>query len=230
MSSRKEEKERLRREREAQEEARRRSEARRKRLVFGGGGLAALAAAVVVVLLLVSGGDGDGDGQAGDEAAPIPARAETDLDAAARAAGCRVQEHEDFGNEHSSNDVDYRTNPPTSGEHDPVAAADGQYAPGNPPDKEQSVHALEHGRINIQYRPGTPPRRIAQLETLFNEEVNGQAGYHTLLYENQTGMEAAVAATGWTRSITCPEFNDRVFDALRAFREEFVDKGPEFIP
>ena len=55
-------------------------------------------------------------------------------------------------------------------------------------------------------------------------------GYHLLLYENTTGMDAAVAATAWDRLLACPEMNDQVFDALRAFRTAFVDKGPEKVP
>jgi hypothetical protein len=43
-------------------------------------------------------------------------------------------------------------------------------------------------------------------------------------------MTAAVAATAWDNSLTCPQWNDQVFDAIRAFRRDFVDKGPEFLP
>ena len=38
---------------------------------------------------------------------------------------------------------------------------------------------------------------------------------------------AAVAATAWTQSLTCPELTDATFDALRTFRVTYVDKGPE---
>jgi hypothetical protein len=65
---------------------------------------------------------------------------------------------------------------------------------------------------------------------MVNESLKGSDGYKTLLFQNQTNMTAAVAATAWTRSITCPQWNDQVFDAIRAFRKDFVDKGPEFLP
>ena len=55
-------------------------------------------------------------------------------------------------------------------------------------------------------------------------------GYHMLMFENTTGMKPAVAATAWTHSVTCPEMNDKVFDALRAFRARYIDKGPETVP
>lgn len=51
-----------------------------------------------------------------------------------------------------------------------------------------------------------------------------------MLYENTTGMEAAVAATAWTQSLTCPEMNDEVFDAIRTFAQRYIDKGPETVP
>ena len=92
------------------------------------------------------------------------------------------------------------------------------------------MHALEHGRIDFQYKPGTPSLRIKQLEALFNEKVKGSPGYHALLFQNQTKMPYAVAATAWRRSLTCPQWNDKVFDAMRAFRLDRTDKGPEFIP
>ena len=51
-------------------------------------------------------------------------------------------------------------------------------------------------------------------------------GYHMLLYENETQMGYAVAATAWGHLIGCPAMNDEVFDALRAFRDAYLDKGP----
>jgi Protein of unknown function (DUF3105) len=228
MSSRQEEKERRRRERMAAEEAAQRSAARRKRMGLVVGAVLAVAIAVVVVLAVVS-GDDEGSNQAqGDVNAPT--FGVDNLQEAARAAGCRVGTHRIEGRGHTSESVRYGTNPPTSGDHDPTPADDGIYEPGNPPDTEASVHSLEHGRILIQYKRGTPQQRINQLRSVFDEEVKGSAGYHTLLFENQTNMDPALAVTAWGRSLTCPSFNDRVFDAIRAFRTANVDKGPEFIP
>ena len=50
-----------------------------------------------------------------------------------------------------------------------------------------------------------------------------------LLFENTTGMPSAVAATAWGHSLTCPEMNDKVFDAIRTFRARYIDKGPETV-
>ncbi len=228
MSSRQEEKERRRREREEAERAAASSSARRKRLGLVLGGVLALAVAVVVALAVASGSDDDPAGGGGGN---VPTSGQTNEAEAARAAGCRLQNHRIEGRGHTSEAVTYRTNPPTSGAHDPVPSKDGIYPVDGPPDVEASVHALEHGRINVQYKPGTPQPTVDLLTTLIDTyEVKGTAGYHALLFQNQTRMEPAVAATAWGKSLTCPSMNDRVYDAIRTFWRANVDKGPEFIP
>jgi hypothetical protein len=233
MSHRAEEKERRRQERLAAEQAAQQSADRRKRLGLVGG-VALVAAVVVFVVFAVAGGGGDDDGGGGGSEqvadVAVPAQQIDNLNEAVRAAGCEVSEHDIEGRGHTTDDVEYKTNPPTSGSHDPTPSEDGVYAAGNSPDVEQSVHSLEHGRILIQYKKGTPQEQIDQLETVANEEVKGTALYHTLVFENQTEMEPAVAATAWGRSLTCDTFNEKIFDAIRAFRRDRVDKGPEFIP
>jgi hypothetical protein len=230
MSSRAEEKERRRQERLAAEQAAQKSAANRRRLGLVGGGV--LAVAIVAVLALVVFGGGDDGGQGGERTGgvAIPARQIENLSEAARAAGCEIDSPRVEGQGHTGDPVKYDSNPPTSGDHDPNPAQDGVYAAGNPPDLEQSVHALEHGRINIQYKKGTPAQRIGQLETLADEEVKGEGGYHVLLYENQTNMPYAIAATAWGQSLTCEAWNDKIFDAIRAFRIQHTDKAPEFVP
>lgn len=228
MSSRQEEKERRRREREEAERKAAQSGASRKRLAMVLGAVLVAAVAVIVGLAVATGGEEGANQAQGDTA--IPAFEITNPAEAARAAGCRLEDHRSEGRGHTSEAVQYRTNPPTSGSHDPVAAQDGIYPVGGPPDVEQSVHSLEHGRINIQFKKGTPAETINRLEALMNFEVKGEQGYHALLFENQTNMKHAVAATAWTKSLTCPQMNDKVFDAVRAFWRTNVDKGPEFIP
>jgi len=86
------------------------------------------------------------------------------------------------------------------------------------------VHAQEHGRIVIQYRPGLPEQQVRQLVSLYNEAPD-----HVLLVENATAMPCDVAATAWGQGVLCPKLTDRSFDALRAFRDTFLDKGPETV-
>jgi len=235
MSSRQEEKERRRRERQEREAAERRKSASRRRLQLVFAGVLGVVVVAVVIVVIVAGGGDDKASPSGDAAtAPIPARKITDFDAAVKASGCEYKKFPSEGRTHLSSDTatfnGYKTNPPTSGTHRPVPAQDGVYAPGNEPAKENTVHSLEHGRIEIQYAPGTPQHTIDQLTTLYNEPVKGANHYHMLLFENQTKMPYAVAATAWTQLLGCKTMNPQVFDAIRAFRDRFVDKGPELIP
>jgi hypothetical protein len=177
------------------------------------------------------------NGGTADAATPTPS-AVTDLPpirlrtlpAAAKAAGCTLQSPPDQGREHEQREftaADYNSNPPTSGTHFPSWYDDGVYAPGTTPELGRLVHALEHGRIEIQYKPGTPANAVGRLEKLYDTL---DSGYHVLLFENGTKMTYAIAATAWGHLLGCPKFNDRVFDALRAFFKDYVDKGPEQVP
>jgi Protein of unknown function (DUF3105) len=236
VSSRQQEKQRRREERLARERAEKAAAARRKRVQLALGGLIGLAAIAAVVALGVAGlGGGDGGGET-EASAPeladvsLPEQQIGDVEEAAQAAGCKLTHPEIEGAQHEDKEFrasDYKTNPPTSGNHFAEWYEDGVYEPGNVPLLGMLVHTLEHGRINVQYKPGTPAETVQQLEALLAEQ---NEGYHMLLFENTTGMEAQVAATAWGHSLTCNEMNDKVFDALRTFRTEYIDKGPENVP
>jgi hypothetical protein len=160
---------------------------------------------------------------------PPPVKNKT-LVAAARAAGCTLENPPDQGVEHEQREfteADYNSNPPTSGTHFPTWYEDGVYAPGTTPELGRLVHALEHGRIEIQYKPGMPAATVGRLEKLVDQL---DSGYHMLLFENATKMPYEIAATAWGHLLGCPKMNDQVFDALRSFRKNYVDKGPETVP
>ena len=238
MSSRQEEKEQRRIEREKAEAAERAAAARRRRLNMVVGGLVALlvlggAAYAIGGGLGGDGGGGDGgDGRKdiGDAAkVTLPEPEITEVEEAAEAAGCELEhpKYEGAGHEEKVFTAkDYKTNPPTSGAHFPTWYDDGIYEPGKATDLGQLVHTLEHGRINVQYKPGTPKEIVDKLEAFVAEKT----GYHVLLYENTTEMDAQVAATAWTHLLTCDTYNDKVIDALRTFYQQYVDKGPENVP
>ncbi len=237
MASRQEEKEARRKERQELERKEKAAAARKKRLQLVGGGVLAVAAvaAIVIAILAASGGSGDEQEAAAppsDAAAAVklPEQQTSDVAEAAKLAGCTLTNAEYEGADHQEKDFkasDYKTNPPTSGTHFPDWYDDGVYEPGTTENLGMLVHTLEHGRINVQYKKGTPPETVAQLEALLAEQ---NEGYHMLLYENTTGMDAAIAATAWTQSLTCDEMNDKVFDAIRTFRARYIDKGPETVP
>jgi hypothetical protein len=237
VASRQEEKQRRREERLERERAEAEAAARHKRLRLVGGALLGLAAVAAVVVAVAAGTGGGGGNDEQEAAAPsdtavaqLPRQQTSDMQEAAKAAGCTLTNPAYEGAGHADKEFkpsDYKTNPPTSGTHNPVWYQDGVYEPGDVPDLGMLVHTLEHGRINVQYTPGTPAETVSQLEALLAEQ---SGGYHMLLYENTTGMDAEIAATAWTHSLTCPEMNDEVFDAIRTFRARYIDKGPENVP
>jgi hypothetical protein len=233
MSSRQEEKERRKQERIERERADA-AAAKRKRLLMTAAGALVAAVAIVAVVLAVSSGSKDTPKATGVPAAAIPARKITSLQQASKAAGCAVRTFPEEGRDHIADNQSYngyKTNPPTSGTHHNTPAQDGIYDTGNEPAKESWVHTLEHGRIILQYKPGTPKRVIGQLQTLFEEKVKGgPAGYHMVLLQNNTKMPYQVAAVAWRGYIGCNAVDDKTWDALRAFRDAYVDKGPEAVP
>ena len=153
MAHRAEEKERRRQERIAQEEAARKAAARKRTLQVGGGVVLGLAVIAVVAIVALAGGGGSKD-----KTADI-----SKLTADAKAAGCTFSQFKSEGRNHTASKVTYKTNPPTSGNHNPTPAQDGIYRAGNSPPKENFVHTLEHGRIEFQYKPGTPAADVAKL-------------------------------------------------------------------
>jgi Protein of unknown function (DUF3105) len=239
MSSRQEQKEKRRQERLEAEQADAQRKERQQRLLWIGGGVVALIAVVGIVFAVASGGGGDTktkDATTGREvtaSAPksgpaIPAAAETNLQTAAKNAGCTLKTFESEGRTHDDKPASwkYKTNPPTSGTHNPVWAEDGVYPYGTAPPVGFTVHALEHGRIDIQYSPKLTQAQYNQLQTLMSEDQ----GYHQLLFKNQTKMPGTIAATAWTQQLLCPTMNPKVFDALRDFKARYTDQGPEAVP
>jgi hypothetical protein len=236
MASRQEEKQRRREERLARERAEAAAAARKRRVQWAAGGVLALVIVAAVVVLAVAGLGGGSSSQAGQASQPtssgvtLPKQQIGNVDAAAKAAGCTLQHPPIEGRAHSTKkftEADYKTNPPTSGNHYPEWYQDGVYAPGDTPNLGKLVHTLEHGRIDVQYKPGTPKHTVDQLEALLNEQ---SGGYHMLLFQNTTNMKYQVAATAWGQLLGCPRMNDKVFDALRTFRDAYIDKAPEHIP
>jgi hypothetical protein len=240
VSSRKEQKEALRRQREEREQAAKAALRRRQMMGYGVGGALALVAGVIVVVLLVSGGgDGGGPNGGGDlypsgVEIPDPGPLSADLERAAKAAGCTLESKRAASRDHLEDQnatEKYDQNPPTSGRHFAIPADDGIY--DEAPDKEDLVHSLEHGRVIIWFKANLPGDDRGMLKTLLDEDP-----FHMILTPNETNMPYAVAATAWNEDpqplgtgqlMGCPRFNDEVIDALRAFKDEHRDRGPEIV-
>jgi uncharacterized protein DUF3105 len=218
MASRQQEKDRRRRERQEAEEAAARSAARRRRLqIIGGAILAVAVIAAIAVVALAGGGSSDKPDT-------------SNLAADAKAAGCTFSSFKSEGRDHTTAKVKYKTNPPTSGSHNPTPAPDGVYAAGNEPAPENAVHSLEHGRVLFEYKPGTPAADVAKFQRLAEEELNGSAAYHVLVFQNNTNMPTQFALVAWTKLLKCGALTPQSMNVMRDFRKAFTDKGPEFIP
>jgi hypothetical protein len=235
MASRQEEKEARRRARLEAEAAEQRATARQKRLQMVLAGVIAVAVIAAAIVLIAGGGSdhsvskADNAAQASANGVKLPAQQTSDLATAVKASGCKLSHPPDEGRTHIDKTftaADYKTNPPTSGSHTPVWAQDGVYDPGNTPPLGQLVHTLEHGRIDVQYKPGSSPQLVRQLEAFVAEND----GYHMVMFQNPTGMKAQVAATAWTQLLTCDKATPKMWDALRTFRDRYLDKAPEKIP
>lgn len=237
------ERERLREERIAAEEAEQSSG--RNRLLIGYAVVSTVVLAVaVLVFVLVSGGDdsssnvsgqtddggahinlneevGNTNGVTPDERAGIvpPPPKETDVKVAAEKANCELRlKLPDEGNTHlpeNAQPPNYKTSPPTSGNHvePPYQQADGAYS--EPPEQLNVVHSLEHGRMAIQYSPDLPEQEQLELKGLYHTMYGA-----TLFFPNDE-MIYDVAAATWTNLLACREYKGAAtLDAIRAFGKE----------
>jgi len=246
MASRKEEKERLRRERLAAEQ--KATAAQRQRLMLGYvvAGVLGLAVLVGIVVAIANSGGSDETESPNvstlygvlDDDLPIDEREGTeppelvngDLTGAANEANCDLQLNlKNEGSTHFS-DLDkvvkYESNPPTSGDHyasaenGSGALADGAFL--ETPNWNRAVHALEHGRIQIQYSPDLPEEDQLALKGVFDQD---RAGVD--LFPNSE-MPYEVAVTAWTQLVGCDTYEGgTTLDVVRDFRDQYLGRGPE---
>ena len=117
----------------------------------------------------------------------------------------------------------YKTTPPKSGDHNPVPAEDGAYTEA--PALEALVHSLEHGRIILWYPPNATDEVKADLKALFDEDPAH------MIIAPLADLKDPAAASAWTQTLNCPKWTgDDAINAMRAFRDQFRDQGPEFVP
>ena len=164
------------------------------------------------------------------EGTPPPEIQFGDLRESAQQAGCELKLNQpDEGNAHipDTTPFTYKSNPPTSGSHNPTPIADGAYlTPLNydtstSPNVRNFVHSLEHGRIEIQYSPDLPEDEQLALKGVFDEDPGGM-----ILIPNPN-MPYAVAVTAWTQLVGCPNYSPIDLDVIRNFRDTYRGNGPE---
>lgn len=252
MAGNREERERLRQERLAQQASQGSTD--RRRLIAGYVVAGVLAAAVVAGLIAViasGGGGGEAVAKGCDnahiatdygyfkdyecddrEGTPPPALQFGELTESAQKAGCELNlDLPDEGNNHftSVNQGDYKTNPPTSGDHFAApsetgsgAIADGAYL--DTPPEARLVHSMEHGRVQIRYAPDLPEDQQLALKGVFDESPGG------VIMVPDPDLPGQVAVSAWTNSVVCPQYDPLVLDVVRNFRDSYRGNGPENIP
>jgi hypothetical protein len=228
-----EERERLRQARQERESSQAKSEKRRLFAVYAAAGVIGLLVVVGIVAAIASSGGSGGGGAShinqasgstngfkpDDREGTPPPKAKAkpvSLKQAAKQANCVLRLHlKDEGHEHiapTAPTPDYKTNPPTSGNHAtaPYQEADGAYS--EMPGEIFIVHSLEHGRMEIQYSSELPEEDQLELKGLYDTMYGG-----TLLFPNDN-MDYAVAATTWTNLMGCRKYKgEATLNAIRAF-------------
>jgi hypothetical protein len=240
MSSRKEQKEALRQERLAREQAAASAAARKRLVGIVVAAVLALGIVAAIVVVVASGGDDDGgsSGGNGDSASvsypdggEIPAQAQADLAAAMKAAGCKDETvEEEAAGQHTADpdeQIEYKTEPPSIGRHYQEWPEDDIYE--DAPALTSVVHLLEHGRILIWLNPTLSDDQLAEFKALYEEDP-----YHVVMLPRQE-LKEPFAVTAWVGQTTghtlrCQQLNDNSWDAIRAFKEKYRDKAPEFVP
>jgi hypothetical protein len=258
MTTRKEERERLRQERLAAQQAASRSERQRLYVGYALAGVIVVAILAGIVVAITGSGDESGEGSSSDypelshiqpmlgvvpddvepdgrEGTPPPEVENGDLEAAAEAAGCDLRlDLPEEGFDHfadENREVDYETNPPTSGDHygNPSETVSGALADGaylQMPPITRAVHSLEHGRVEIQYSPDLSEAEQLEIKGVFDESPFG-----VILFPNPD-MPYDVAATAWRNLVGCDQYQGAAtLDVLRAFRDIYRGTaGRENVP
>lgn len=239
MASRKEQKEALRRERMEREQREAQAAARKRLIGIVVGAILALGIVVALAVVVFAGDDGGGgDGGGGSEASAstsypdggeLPEQREANLEKAIAASGCKAetQQAPEAAGDHVDRTVDYETEPPALGPHSGVHEDDGAFE--DAPQTERLVHSLEHGRIIVWVKPDAPEALRSQVKAFFDEDP-----YHVMLVPRPQ-LRVPIALSAWVgqdtgRILRCAEPNDSMWDALRAFKEQYRDKAPEFVP
>jgi hypothetical protein len=137
---------------------------------------------------------------------------------AAAAGGCEpVKTHASEGAEHKQ-PYQYKTNPPTSGNHANATAPTGILGPV--PD-ENLVHNMEHGHVIFWYKPELDPTLITGLQNVVKKDPT------RFIMEPRTNMDAPLVFTAWTKSQTCPSPKTETLATAEVFANTHKGKGPE---
>ena len=142
-------------------------------------------------------------------------------------AGDRLIATEGQGHVATDQRVNYRNNPPSSGQHYGVTAEWGYSASEIIP--EVWLHNLEHGGIVFLYHcEADCPELKSSLETLAGQLPKSKYGSIKIVVTSYPDpLPGTITALAWTRQMDLETFDA---DALTNFYKRYVDRGPEDVP
>ena len=222
MAHRAEEKERRRQERIAQEEAARKAAARRRTLQVGGGVVLGLAVIAVVAIVALAGGGGSKDNS--------PANI-SKLTADAKAAGCTFSQFKSEGRNHTASKVTYKTNPPTSGNHNPTPAA-GRHLPRRQLAAQGELRPHARARAHrVPVQAGHARRRRGQAAPAGRGALQRHRRLPRPALRERHEHAGPVRRDGMDEVDHLPDaLHRRRSGPCASSAQAFTDKGPEFIP
>jgi Asp-tRNA(Asn)/Glu-tRNA(Gln) amidotransferase A subunit family amidase len=113
----------------------------------------------------------------------------------------------------SADEVEYTSDPPTSGPHQPGPPVSGVL--DEPLSRPVQVGILERGDVLIQHDPDLEPAAVAELEALAGDQV---------VVAPNPDLPHPIVATAWVFKRTCETVDAA---ALQEFVDDHVGKGPE---
>lgn len=132
------------------------------------------------------------------------------------------QKLEGLGRKHvkDGTEVEYNSNPPTSGDHYANWTRAGVY--GEPIADGNLVHSLEHGYVIISYRCGEGEDcsdLVVKLTQIYEKK-----GKRKLIVIPRPGLDTEIALTAWARIDKIGKFDEqRIIDFIDSYR----NRGPE---
>ncbi|HEY9878760.1 MAG TPA: DUF3105 domain-containing protein [Leptolyngbyaceae cyanobacterium] len=131
-----------------------------------------------------------------------------------------VETFSDEGQKHVNpgQTVNYDTDFPTSGPHDPKPTMPGFYS--EPQRPEQLVHSLEHGNIVIYY--DQPTAEVQKTLASWVEQFPG--AWDGLVVVPKSGLGETLVLTAWTKKLEMPQFDA---EAAATFIDAYRGRGPE---
>lgn len=120
--------------------------------------------------------------------------------------------------------VEYKTNPPSSGNHYAEPAIWGIYEKSLP--DEKLVHNLEHGGVWISYKPAISKTAIEKLHQIAKNHKS------KVILEPRAANDTDVALSSWGRIYKFNLNPDGSFDAdaINNYILKYKNTGPELVP